>query len=1090
MAPPMTRFEVAVLGRTTVTADGAPVALRPREASVAAALALTGRVTSATELADLVWPAPPASALKSLHNHIARLRRAADVVITDPDGYRLASDVALDRERFESLVARRDPDPARADALAELLARWQGPAFASLDDHPDLDVERARLDELRWRAEEQVVGLRLLAGAEPAIAAAAEELAAAQPYREHRWWLLMLARHRAGRRRDALAAYQQARDALVAGAGIEPGAALRALEAQVLADDPALATATPLIGAEGPFTATPNRRSHEHPRLADLIGRGADLDRLEAHATGAEPGVLVVVGDAGAGKTSLADAAARALRARGILVLRTAGDPMPEGPLAPVERVVTQLVATHGVEATRSWASPDDLPALARLVPALDTGAGADAPLAGPVDAAVARLLAAACDHQPHLVVVDDAHLVQPSSARVLAALPEAAGASLLLLARPGPLPVPFASVDGEVHHLAGLDHRGVADYVAASIGAPVAPDVVEHLRRRSGGNPLLLGEIVATPAVRDALAADRDVGAVAQAEEVSDTVAAFARHRLAELAAGTARAIEAAAAIGATGERTTLEGVIGPVGDHLGAAIEAGLLAEHDEGDASFEFRHHLIRDAVLLSVGPGARAELHDAIAHVLSAGPAPSWARIAHHRLAAADQDPDAALDACQRAAAEAFDQFAYREAAELRATERDLLVRFGRGEGPEMDDATIDEGEALHLAGDPAGGALLLAAADHAEASGDVDRAGRALLCLCRLGLSTDAGPADPDLAARIDRVLDGDLRPDVAAELAGTASLLHSLDPDPRRCRELFDRAEETARAQAPQVLPRVLPYAYLGLAHPDQLDRRAAIAEELVSIAPDPGARFSGMHQRFSVQVQRGDAGFRETHAEMERLAERMSDPGHRWTVAYNAACVHHLDGDLEAAEAAATASLATDGIALSRRIATYGVQLVALRRAQGRLAELAEPVERLLHDQPEVKGWRAVAVATAAAAGDLPAVRAGSDALAEDGHAGVPDDYTRSGAALLAVEAVTATGDTDRIARDLPLLDDLRGRLSWVGTTTLGSIDLVAGRAELALGDVAAARASFTAALHLGRRLGAPRIAEQAADGLDRAGS
>ena len=58
----------------------------------------------------------------------------------------------------------------------------------------------------------------------------------------------------------------------------------------------------------------------------------------------------------------------------------------------------------------------------------------------------------------------------------------------------------------------------------------------------------------------------------------------------------------------------------------------------------------------------------------------------------------------------------------------------------------------------------------------------------------------------------------------------------------------------------------------------------------------------------------------------------------------------------------------------------------------------------------------------------------------------------------LLAVEAVTATGDPERIARDLPLLDGLRGRLSWVGTTTLGSIDLVAGRDFNADGTIEAA--------------------------------
>ncbi|MCB0964675.1 MAG: AAA family ATPase, partial [Acidimicrobiales bacterium] len=537
----MTRFEVTVLGRTHVTADGRPAALRPREAGVAAALALTGGTTAVDDLVDLLWPDPPASAVKSLHNHVARLRRAADVVVTEPGGYRLAPDVAVDRDRFEALVARTDPEPGRADALAGLLDAWQGPAYGVLDGHPSVELERARLAELRLRAEEQVVALRLLAGAEPAIAAAAEELAETEPYREHRWWLLMLARHRAGRRRDALAAYQQARAALIDGAGIEPGAALRTLEAQVLADDPALATAAPLLGPHGPFEAVPPTApaGGRRPRAARLVGRAAELDRLSDHATAPDAGPLVVVGDAGTGKTALGDAVAGLLEARGVVVLRTSGEPTPEGALRPVERLVEQLVTAHGADAVADWTSDDDRPAIARLVPALAT-ATTGVVLPGPVDAAVGRLLTAAADRRPHLVLVDDAHLVPPSSARALAAAPAAAGVPLVLLARPEPLPVPFAELDAPVLRLAGLDHRAVADLLASVAGHPVGEDVVEHLRRRSGGNPLLLGEIVATPAVRASLEAGDGVAQVAAAEEVSDTVAAFAQQRLAELAAPT----------------------------------------------------------------------------------------------------------------------------------------------------------------------------------------------------------------------------------------------------------------------------------------------------------------------------------------------------------------------------------------------------------------------------------------------------------------------------------------------------------------------------------------------------------------------
>ena len=65
-------------------------------------------------------------------------------------------------------------------------------------------------------------------------------LAQAHPTREHLRAQLMLALYRAGRQAEALAAYQDARRALVDELGIEPGPRLRELHQQVLNQDPAL----------------------------------------------------------------------------------------------------------------------------------------------------------------------------------------------------------------------------------------------------------------------------------------------------------------------------------------------------------------------------------------------------------------------------------------------------------------------------------------------------------------------------------------------------------------------------------------------------------------------------------------------------------------------------------------------------------------------------------------------------------------------------------------------------------------------------------------------------------------------------------
>jgi DNA-binding SARP family transcriptional activator len=65
------------------------------------------------------------------------------------------------------------------------------------------------------------------------------------PLRERLWELLILALYRAGRQAEALGAYTEVRDRLVDELGLDPGPALRELEARILAQDPTLSPSSP-----------------------------------------------------------------------------------------------------------------------------------------------------------------------------------------------------------------------------------------------------------------------------------------------------------------------------------------------------------------------------------------------------------------------------------------------------------------------------------------------------------------------------------------------------------------------------------------------------------------------------------------------------------------------------------------------------------------------------------------------------------------------------------------------------------------------------------------------------------------------------
>ena len=80
----------------------------------------------------------------------------------------------------------------------------------------------------------------LEAGRHAAVIGELDALAAEHPLREHVHGQRMLALYRCGRQSEALGAYRDARASLVEEIGVEPGADLRRLHDDILAQDPAL----------------------------------------------------------------------------------------------------------------------------------------------------------------------------------------------------------------------------------------------------------------------------------------------------------------------------------------------------------------------------------------------------------------------------------------------------------------------------------------------------------------------------------------------------------------------------------------------------------------------------------------------------------------------------------------------------------------------------------------------------------------------------------------------------------------------------------------------------------------------------------
>lgn len=293
-------MEFRLLGPLEASREGVPLPLggRKQRGILAVLLIQANETVSVDRIVDDVWGAtPPRTVHAYVQNCIWRLRSTlgADVIETRPPGYRLRTGPDdVDAARFERAVdaARRLETPERAAALTEALALWRGPALADFAFEPFAQVESARLDELRLAAVELRLDAELELGRHDAVVAELDALATRHPTRERLRALQMLALYRAGRQRDALAAYQEARHELVDRFGLEPGEELRALERLILAQDPSLHPTVRIDERAGPpgrtITLVAEPATGEAVRVAER--HGAVVQRTE-------PELVAVFGD-------------------------------------------------------------------------------------------------------------------------------------------------------------------------------------------------------------------------------------------------------------------------------------------------------------------------------------------------------------------------------------------------------------------------------------------------------------------------------------------------------------------------------------------------------------------------------------------------------------------------------------------------------------------------------------------------------------------------------------------------------------------------------------------------------------------------
>ena len=1109
-------MQFAVLGPLDVL-DAAGEAVDVGGAKPRALLSLlllnANRVVSVDRIVDELWGADAAlSTAQTLQTYVSALRRALEpdrgprrppqLLLTRAPGYLIDTrDVRVDVAAFVELVAEGERllgvgEAAAAElAYDQALGMWRGEPYAELTDE-SARAERARLRELRLLAYEKRAEAMVSAGRSAQAVADLERLTHEHPLREQLAAIHMTALYHSGRQADALEAYRVCREHLNDELGIDPSPALRELEQAILRQDlhvreqltvrqaartgPHAASASVPASTSASASTTVATSTAEHGALVGRRGEQARLrDAMAAVAAGHGRGI-VLEGEAGIGKTRLAESAAADAAQRG---WRTAW---------------SRCADTAGAPAMWPWRHVFDV--LGSPVNAAPNDSDPDAQRFA-LFQSMLNMLRTLSAQQPVAIVIDDAQAADESSLdflRVLAQNLDSLRVLLVVTVRTVGEPLAPAVVECLAAlareravarlPLSGLSDPDVHELVVHLVGDADADRLAPALRSRTDGNPFFITELV------QLLRSERRLGhAVA---DIPPSIRDVLDLRVNRLPDATRQLLRVAAVIGRNVPLDVLADAAAQepavVIEALEPAVLAGLLTE-DNTTWGWRFSHALVQEILVAGLAGLARARLHGRVALALERRSADTSLvpvdRLAHHFAQAAPVlGPAKARHYAVEAARAAREQYAWDAAAAHTTRALELLQPDAPDHMERRHALLVDLAhDYLHAgrtdrARDATRGAL-----DVARALNDPERMAEAAVVWGGPTLWNwrNQGEVDWDMVGLLESLLALTSEADVhrRAALLGTLAVEYAwADPEQRpldRAREAVALARTTGD---PALIGRTLNNLSLAAwGTRDQLKLRLEAATEALSWAgrglPRRVEFLTRLH-RGPLRLTLGDAaGFEADLAAARELSRDLAGPEVRPHVLYQQSGLASLRGEWSRAE-----ELAREGFDLYAPFNTlnaqicYRMQHFTIARAEGTLAEV---VDEYVSNEGGIALQRAMAVAAVAECGDLADARR-LYARWHDTRAG---DWSADAFVALWGE-VAARLTVDDVDRHYAELLPLAGRHVVVGTGTAywGSYDAVLGRLARARGDETAAAQHLAAAVERERALGADWYANRSA--------
>lgn len=615
-------LHVQLFGGCAVLHAGEPIAsLRSArlQALLAHLLLHRGTPQPRQRLAFLFWPeSSDAQAQTNLRQLLHTLRQrvpdASAYMMVDEYAITWRSDVpiVLDVALFEEAVEKAAAGATRIEALESAVALYSGDLLPTcVDDW--IRAPRERLAQMFIGALEQLVALHEERRDYATAITHAHRLLRHDPLHESTYRHLIRLYALGGDRAAALRVYHTCATLLEREFGVAPSQSTQGAYARLLQADSASRA--------------------RHVEQSPFVGRQVEWQLLLAQWKRAVDGGLRVVcikGDAGVGKTRLADELLHWAQQQGIDTLHAqtfaAGTSTSYAPLvecmrnAAVQPVLARLAPVWRTE-------------LARLMPELlaaDPALPRPEPLTQPWQRqrlfdALARALVP--ERDPLILVLDDLQWCDVETLDWLLYLSSRRDTDRLLLvttARSDEL-LPDHPATGfllelsrldllRAVHLPALDRAETSALAAGIAGTPLDSAMAQQLYAATEGNPLFIVETMRSQAIDE----ERGMGAARLPFKVYDVI----RARLAHLSPPARNLASLAATIGRSFETDVLLAAC-----DLDEAMAVQGLDElwqrrivDEQGISGYDFSHDCLREVAYADLEPAQRRQLHARVAHAL--------------------------------------------------------------------------------------------------------------------------------------------------------------------------------------------------------------------------------------------------------------------------------------------------------------------------------------------------------------------------------------------------------------------------------------------------------------------------------------